>query len=78
LFAGGAVLRNFEHMVNRVVFYKGAIPADGGGGPYDSPILSVNIPLGVPLAQASEFARKLFKEQMGSTPEDWGVRERVE
>jgi hypothetical protein len=68
---------NCDNMPDQIVFYKRAIPADGGAGPYDSPIMSMNIPTGVPFDQALEFARKLFKEQTGSTPEEFGAEYRV-
>jgi hypothetical protein len=65
-------------MVNRVVFYKRAIPADLSSGFYDSPVFCVDFQGDVSQAQALEHAHKLFKKQMGSTPEDWGVRWRIE
>jgi hypothetical protein len=63
-----------------IVFYIRAIPDDLRHGSYDSPLVSVNIPYnwrGTD-AEALDFARKVFKEQMGRSDIEFGASYKFE
>jgi hypothetical protein len=63
-----------------IVFYKRAIPDDLQHPGYNSPVLSVSIPAnwkGTD-AEALEYARKLFREQIGCSDTEFGTFYRFE